>query len=207
MKRTNAKPPTAIPPFRVELGSGFLLLLALIYFFDESGLLASLLPVVLTHETGHVLAMLFFGAYPTRLKATLAGFTIDYSGDVSERQEMLVALGGPALGFLFSVLCARIGQSTENEYLLMCSGLGFVLNVFNLLPSLSLDGGRILIYFLRKAFGYEKSPLILRAIGLTAVFLLLGLGLYNITLGHGFSLIVAGIWLFVLQRLSLVNEP
>ena len=77
MKRFNVKPPTAIHRFNVELGSGFLLLFAFIYFFDESGLLASLFPVVLVHELGHVFAMLIFGAFPTRLKATLSGFTMD----------------------------------------------------------------------------------------------------------------------------------
>jgi len=207
MKKTSVKPPTAIPPFRIELGSGFLLLFALIYFFDESGLLASLLPVVLVHEAGHVLAMLFFGAYPTRLKATLSGFTIDYSGDTNEQQEMLVALAGPAFGFVFSVFFARLGQALGSEYLLMCAGLGFVLNVFNLLPALSLDGGRILIYFLRVAFGEEKAPRILWIVGLAAVFLLLGFGLYYIADKRSFSLFVAGIWLFVLQRNSLVNKP
>ncbi len=207
MKKPSVKPSTAIPRFRIELGSGFLLLLAFIYFFDESGLLASLFPVVLVHEAGHVLAMVFFGAYPTRLKATLAGFTIDYSGDTNDRQEMLVALAGPAFGFVFSVLCARLGQRLSSEYLLMCAGLGFVLNVFNLLPAMSLDGGRILDYFLRTAYGDENAPRIIRVVGLVSVFLLLGFGLYNIAGGHGFSLLVAGIWLFVLQRNSLVNKP
>lgn len=207
MKRTNVKSPTKIPPFRIELGSGFLLIIALIYFFDESGMLASLFPVVLMHETGHILAMLFLGAYPTRLKATLSGFTIDYSGDTSETQEMLVALAGPALGFAFSFLCARLGRITGRESLLMCSGLGFVLNTFNLLPALSLDGGRILIYFLRRSFGHEKAPRILRVVGLAVVILLLGIGIFQATVGLGISLIVAGVWLFVLQRMSLVNKP
>jgi stage IV sporulation protein FB len=206
MKKISLKPPTAIPPFRIELGSGFLLLFAFIYFFDESGLLASLFPVVLVHEAGHILAMLYFGAYPTRLRATLSGFTMDYSGDTNEKQEMLVALAGPAFGFAFSVLCARLGQHLDSEGLLMCAGLGFVLNVFNLLPTLSLDGGRILIYFLRAAFGAERAPRILRIVGLVTVFLLLAIGLYNISDGHGFSLFVAGIWLFVLQWNSLVNK-
>lgn len=207
MKRFSVKPPTAIPRFSVELGSGFLLLFAFIYFFDESGLLASLFPVVLVHELGHVFAMLIFGAFPTRLKATLSGFTMDYSGNTSERQEMLVALSGPAFGFAFSFLCARVGQSLDSEYLLMCAGLGFVLNIFNLLPAMSLDGGRILDYLLSIAYGAEKAPRIIRTVGLVTVFLLLILGLYYIANGYGFSLFAAGIWLFVLQRNSLVNNP
>lgn len=207
MKKSNIKPPNAIPHFRIELGSGFLLLLALIYFFDESGLLASLLPVVLVHELGHVFAMLYFGAYPTHLKATLAGFTMDYSGNTSDRQEMLVALAGPAFGFAFSLLCARLGRHFDSEYLLMCAGLGFVLNIFNFLPEMSLDGGRVLDYFLRIAYGADKSLHIIRIVGLITVFLLLGLGIYRTANGNGFSLIVAGIWLFVLQRNSLVNNP
>ena len=119
---------------------------------------------------------------------------------------MLVALSGPAFGFAFSFLCARVGHSLDSEYLLMCAGLGFVLNIFNLLPAMSLDGGRILDYLLRVAYGAEKAPRIIRTVGLVTVFLLLIFGLYYIANGYGFSLFAAGIWLFVLQRNSLVNN-
>ncbi len=188
------------PYFRIELGSGFILFLALVWFFDESGFLAALLPAVLVHELGHIMFLLFFGARPTRLKAAISGFRIDYSGCLSETQEMLAALAGPAFGLLFSFLSARLGRFWNSEYLLMCAGLGFILNFFNFLPAMPLDGGRVLGFALRAVFGGEKARLILRTAGFVTASLLLASGLYFIASGLGPALFLAGLWLFILQN-------
>ena len=185
---------------RVELGSGFLLLFALIYFFDDIGIIAALAPPVLAHETGHVLAMLLFGACPTRLCASLSGFSLDYSGDLSERQEMFTALSGPLLGFIFAVFCAKIGKLINSDYLLMSAGLGFIINTFNLLPAKPLDGERILKFALIKAIGANYAQIIMTYISFLITFLILGSGLFCISKGYGFSLFIAGIWLFILQQ-------
>ncbi|NCC69124.1 MAG: hypothetical protein EOM14_13215 [Clostridia bacterium] len=188
------------PTFRIKLGSGFVLLFAFIYFFDESGFLAALFPTVLVHELGHVISMLFFGAYPTQLKAAFSGFSIDYTGNMIERQEMLTALAGPVFGLVFSFMCARLGRMWNSEYLLMCAGLGFILNSFNFLPAEPLDGGRVLSFALQNTLGSEKAGPIVRISGMLTSFLLLVSGMYFISVGYGFSLFLAGIWLFILQQ-------
>jgi len=199
MPGPQAKPSAAGRRFRVEIGSGFILLFALIYFFDEDGLLASLIPCMVLHELGHVSAMLFFGVHPTRLKLTAAGLSLDYSGDINAGREMLTALAGPVFGFAFSLFCARLGRLFGNEYLLMCSGLGFILNTFNLLPAKSLDGGHILDFLLNKRFDSRKAERVFRSVTLSTVLLLLSAGMYFIAIGRGFALFSAGIMLFVLR--------
>ena len=195
------------PVFRFELGSGFVLFFALIWFFDERGFLAALVPTILVHELGHILFMLFFGAYPTRLKTALSGFEIDYSGNLSALQEMLTALAGPAFGLLFSVLCARLGSLWGSDYLLMCAGLGFIINAFNLLPAEPLDGGRVLGYALRALLGEEKARPMLRASETLTSAVLSALGLCFIAKGLGPALFIAGVWLFILQRKKPCNKP
>ena len=187
------------PVFRIKLGSGFLLLFALIFFFDDDGFLAALLPAVLMHEMGHVLVMLFFGARPLRLNATLSGLEIDYSGSISEKQELATALGGPIVGLLFSFLCSRLGRGWGSDYLMMCAGLGFVLNAFNLLPALPLDGGRALGIVLRFLLSEDKASSLLRAISLYTALTVTAFGLYLTARGFGFALFLAGIWLFISQ--------
>jgi len=189
-----------VPAFHIKLGGGFVLLFALIYFFNDTGFLLALCPAVLIHELGHVLFMIFFGAYPRQLKATLSGFSIDYSGVISEKQEMLTALAGPAFGLAFSLLCAELGRLWSSDYLLMCAGLGFVINFFNLLPALPLDGGRVCSFALCVLLGEDKAQHVMRIVGLLIAILLLASGLYFIAIGFGFALFLAGIWLFILQQ-------
>lgn len=179
------------PVFRLELGAGFLLLCALIVFFSEPGLLPALLIAAFSHELGHLLAMLLFGAYPTRLRLGASGFKIDYSGAISPLQEMLTALAGPALGLLFSFFCALLGTSLGRDFLLLCAGLGFLLNAFNLLPILPLDGGRLLEFLLSVAFGLEGETLARRL----SLFFALALCLFGFALlmrGFGPALFAAG---------------
>jgi len=206
MRRSGIKTADA-PVFRFELGSGFILLFALLWFFDENGLLAALVPVIFVHELGHILFMLFFGAYPTRLRASLPGFEIDYSGNLSAFQEMLTALAGPAFGLLFSALCARLGRLWGSDYLLLFSGLGFVVNVFNLLPAEPLDGGRVLGYALLKLLGEKTARAVLSVSGLMTSAFLTVCGLYAIARGLGPALFAAGVWLFILQRKKPCKEP
>ncbi|MFB0919948.1 MAG: hypothetical protein QMB62_03560 [Oscillospiraceae bacterium] len=187
------------PVFRMEFGSGFILLFALIWFFDESGFLAALVPAMLIHELGHIVFLLFFGARPIKLKAALSGLKIDYSGVMTDTQEMLTAFAGPAFGLFFSFLCARFGRLWSSDYLLMCAGLGFIINSFNFLPVKPLDGGRVLSFFLRSLFGEERAYCILRISGLMVSSLLLVSGLYLISMGDGPALFIAGLWLFILQ--------
>ena len=189
-----------LPNFHIKLGSGFLLFFALIFFFDDSGLLSALFPAVLMHELGHIFLMLFFGAHPTQLKATLSGFEIGYSGILSETQELLTALAGPVLGLLFSLMCARLGRLWDSDYLLLCAGMGFIINFFNLLPAMPLDGGRVLSFALCVLFGEGKAQKLVGTVGKTTAVLLLVSGLYFIARGFGYALFLAGSWLLILQQ-------
>ena len=191
---------TRKPVFRIELGSGFLLLFALVWFFDDSGFLVALIPAVAMHEIGHLIFLHFFGARPTRLGAALSGLKIDYSGAMTDVQEMLAALAGPAFGLLFSFICARFGRLWDSDYLLMCAGLGFIINTFNFLPVLPLDGGRVLDFFLRALLREERAACVLRIVGLGAATLLVASGLYLISSGLSPAFFLAGLWLFVLQQ-------
>ncbi|NLH00313.1 MAG: hypothetical protein GX488_00165 [Clostridiales bacterium] len=198
LKRSSDK--RSAPPFRIRLGGGFMLFFALVYFFDDKGLIAALFPAVLVHEFGHIIALRLFRAYPTKLNATLSGFALDYSGSLSEKQEMLAALAGPAFGLIFTFICAKMGAYWCSDYLLMCSGLSFLLNIFNLLPAKPLDGGRILNFALISAFGSASAHKVIKYAGLITSAALISGGLFLIAKGCGFSLFTAGIWLFILQR-------
>lgn len=188
------------PQLKARVDGGFVLLLSLLLFFDEGGVLAAAVPAVSVHELCHAAAMRLYGAYPTRLHASLSGFALDYAGSVSRRALALTALAGPLGGLLFALLCALSGRALNSEYLYVCAGLGVVLNLFNLLPALPLDGGVLLQSILESCLGAPRSRQTLCILGFAVSAALLLCGLYFLHAGQGAALLMSGLWLAVLQR-------
>ncbi|MEN8907958.1 MAG: site-2 protease family protein [Clostridiales bacterium] len=57
--------------------------------------------------------------------------------------ETKVAFGGPILGSLASIICFYIGITFNSGLFLSLALVGFILNIFNLIPIHPMDGGRI----------------------------------------------------------------
>lgn len=58
-------------------------------------------------------------------------------------REALVAFAGPILGTLGAAVVWVVGEQQNSEFLLALAFTGFLLNLFNLIPVVPLDGGRI----------------------------------------------------------------
>jgi membrane-associated protease RseP (regulator of RpoE activity) len=61
----------------------------------------------------------------------------------SAYDDAIIGLAGPAAGTAASLVCLQIYKWTADPLWLLIAWLGFVLNLFNLLPIGMLDGGRI----------------------------------------------------------------
>ncbi len=199
MKAVSVKRKNSLPPFRLKLGAGFTALVAVIYFFDENGLLAAMLPAVVIHELGHIGALLLMGNPPRALNATLSGLSLDYAGELSKAGRIFCSLSGPASGLLFAWLCSVAGNRFESEYLLLASGAGLIMNIFNILPAVPLDGGYALLAFLESVLPGKTAKRISLALGIVISLALILCGTVFFAMDMGFALIPAGIWLFLLQ--------
>lgn len=140
----------------------------------------------------HEIEILPFGG---RIKSSL--------GDVSEEKEMLTVLAGPLANF------AVVG------FILMLSTLEFIptklawqfthyqlmLGIFNMLPALPLDGGRIFALWLRQRVSYTLSVRIASQTGKILAFSMLFIALLGFAFKKVYiSFIVAGF--FLLQQAS-----
>ena len=80
-----------------DISAGALLIFALAYFFDGSGLFAALLPAAAAHEAGHIAVLLACGARIRRLRLDIFGLRLDYAGSPG-RGKLLCAVLAVALG-------------------------------------------------------------------------------------------------------------
>jgi Zn-dependent protease len=100
--------------------------------------------LLFVHEMGHVLQLRREG-----IKATAPLF-IPFLGAVVKAElwtgdamrEARVGLAGPVLGTIGAAACLPLYWATGNPMFLGLAYIGFLINLFNLLPVLPLDGGR-----------------------------------------------------------------
>ncbi|HVV10675.1 site-2 protease family protein [Amycolatopsis sp.] len=105
---------------------------------------------VLAHELGHCVVALRLGIPVRRLRLFLLGGLSEVARTPREpRQEGLVAAAGPIVSVLLAAFCALLMLAVPGGgavWLLVaeCAVANLAVGVFNLLPGLPLDGGRML---------------------------------------------------------------
>ncbi|WP_084469972.1 M50 family metallopeptidase [Amycolatopsis benzoatilytica] len=104
---------------------------------------------VLAHELGHCLVALRLGIPVRRLRLFLLGGLSEVARTPREpRQEGLVAAAGPAVSLVLGGFCSLLLFAVPPDgavWLLVaeCAVANFAVGLFNLLPGLPLDGGRL----------------------------------------------------------------
>jgi Zn-dependent protease len=105
---------------------------------------AGFVVLLFVHEMGHVIALRREG-----IKASAPMFVPFLGALITAKSlgenalaEARVGLAGPILGSLGAAVVAVIGVLTGSDMLLALAYVGFLLNLFNLLPVVPLDGGR-----------------------------------------------------------------
>ncbi len=147
-----------------------------------------LVPILLFHETGHWVAMRIFKYRNLRM------FFIPFFGaavtgrnwNVSGWKKALVSLAGPLPGIALGVVLAIVGTITGKDPLKHAALMLVLLNGFNLLPVLPLDGGHCLhaLLFCRNRWldivfrGLAVAALlVLSAFGMGRAMMFIGIGL------------------------------
>jgi Zn-dependent protease len=135
---------------------------------------------VLIHELGHAVASRAFGYQPTITLAWMGGHTHPNApGPIPWHKDVLLTLAGPLFGLVLGVAC-WVGslfvdsESEALEYLLFVGAYAnFFWAVFNLLPVLPLDGGRItsvlaMRFFGQRGFVVSQGLALLTSLGMVA---------------------------------------
>jgi len=140
---------------RCEIKPEFILLVSLCYLFFDAEATAAIFMSAAVHEAGHMLMIHLLGGKIEKVSFGGSGLELKYSGSDSSVEGFFFALGGPMFGVL---LMAAVRNYVEvNSFAAQLWNMSFVLNAWNLLPILPLDGGKMIYYLLSLLVSYETA--------------------------------------------------
>ena len=182
-----------------SISAGAILLGALLYSAADFAQLAAVLAPLIVHELGHIITLRLFGLRITGFAADLRGFRIEYSGVCSAAGHAVSAFAGPAAGLAYAFAASYFGGVNGNEVLILSAGVSLLLSLFNLLPVLPLDGGRIFSCAASALFGSRTGDRLTRSVGLLISSALLAAGTFAMWRGLGAAPAIAAVWLLAAQ--------
>ena len=170
----------------------FLLLLALLLYWDNQNIVWRALLACALHESGHFMAITACRGRVNKLRISAVGaeMLMDPAHGLSYGKELLCTLAGPGMNLLLAAGGAQAGMP-------VWAGLNLVLGCFHLLPVFPMDGGRALYLLLCLAAEEEQAARWTKTISCVLASLLLagGAALWVHT-GGNFTLLLVGGWIF-----------
>lgn len=176
--------------------------------------LLALFAIVFIHEMGHVFAARMYGIKVLSVQMLPFGgvAVMEDAGDLTAGREIAIALAGPLqnvllIGASLLLHAAGIWDGPFLDYFIQSN---LLIALFNLLPILPLDGGKIsqaicslaLPYYATLTWSYRISLLFsLMLLGYSCLPLLLGLG------GMQLNLLMIGLFLFYSNLMDYRNIP
>lgn len=178
---------------KLTVSPGILLLAALLFYLDDGiGMLPLAVAAAAIHELGHIAAALLFGGRIGGLALSAVGAELQfcYPSMLSYGKENAVALAGPAVNLL-------VGMTALLFRLYIPAAVSFGLGLFNLLPILPLDGGRVLFNVMAEYFGLDVAERVSAVAAGLLIGILAGFGLISVVKYANFMLLLVSAWLLI----------
>ena len=101
--------------------------------------------LIAAHELGHYFAYKAYGL-PVRAPVFVPFLGAYTAGAIAPDLEAdaYIALAGPLTGLALAGVCYVAGEATGDRFWLACAEIGAFLNLFNMIPVLPFDGGRVI---------------------------------------------------------------
>ncbi len=183
---------------RVKFCFAFAAAVTLLLLTDNSGTCALSLAACVLHESGHLLCMLILGEKPQEVKLSYYGVSIKKRGDMQEPgDEILVALGGPAVNFVTAALLFFFAHGSRG-IVMNAVMINLCIGGFNMLPCLPLDAGRALCFAFSLRWGELRAVKIMRTVSFAALVPVFCAGLFVFfECEHNFTLLAAAVYILI----------
>lgn len=146
-----------------------------------------LIACLVIHEYGHVRAMQYFGIKTKGIYLIpfVGGLAVSDDKITTRWQDVVISLMGPAFGLITSILGVVLYYVTDMQIFAGVAVLSALLNLFNLLPILPLDGGHVL-----KSISFSMRSWVGLSICILGV-------LFGLWLSYTFGLMLLVFFLFI----------
>lgn len=124
--------------------------------------------IVSFHEIIHCVTALILGfsAYEFELLPIGAVLRLKELDSATPLQDTIISISAPAVNIIVALILFLLGQYYNNYYLNIFFRDNLLIGMFNLIPALPLDGGRILRNSIHSRILYKKADLITVKIGI-----------------------------------------
>ena len=175
-------------------------MLALALFWGSGRELAILMASVMLHEVGHIAAARLLRVRVVELELMPVGGAarLENVWQLRPGQLVGVALAGPAVNFLIVLCCAACPAGRHAPLVAQTIRLNLSVMLFNLLPALPMDGGRIVCGLLARRLPAVAAARAGVRLGIGAACLFLGLAAYGMVRGSlNLTLLLAALFMMM----------
>lgn len=142
---------------KIEINLKILFAIIFFFIFDNINVYIIFLLFILIHEIAHLLIGIIIGGVPKKMTISIFGISIEFYsyGKNKSLHRMIFFAIGPLTNFLIGFLCNKFMNESEIKNIIVITN--YAISIFNLIPIMPLDGGKILKEILRIFFGFERS--------------------------------------------------
>lgn len=163
---------------KIEINLKIVFLIILLLLFDNINTYLIFLFFILIHEFSHLVVGILIGGRPQKMTISIFGVSIEFYsyGKNKTFNKLIFFLIGPVINIFIGILCYKYMKDSNEKSLIVYTN--FALGIFNLLPILPLDGGKIMKEILKVILGFEKSNKIM--IFVSKCFLVIASLIYSV---------------------------
>ena len=143
---------------KIAVNFVFVLITILICFLYKINIYFIFIISILLHEMAHMIVGVCLGLKIKKIMFNPLGVCLEFIGYRENKKtikKIIINLSGPLFNFIFAIIISHLNIEYKLKIDLFYTNL--LLGIFNLLPIIPLDGGKILKEILSIKFGYKNA--------------------------------------------------
>lgn len=142
---------------KIEINLKIFFLLLLLLLIDNINTYLIFLFFILIHELAHLIVGVLIGGKPQKMTISIFGVSIEFFsyGKNKTLSKLIFFFIGPLINIIIGYVSYKYMENSNEKMLIVYTNLA--LGIFNLIPILPLDGGKIMKEILKVILGFEKS--------------------------------------------------